>query len=241
MLAYANFSLLFILKVNGSLSGLGAVLSQEQDGKVRPVAYASRTLTWSERNMPNYSSMKLEFLALKWAMTETFREYLLGQKCVVWTDNNLLSHLNTAKLGTTEQRWAAQLAAFDFSIQYRSGRSNVNADSLSRQHQTPSALPDQGTALPGTSLPESLRCQKVEKPLQVTQMSMAILLSYSPDHLLALQHTDPVLGIFLQFWRRNHASNKTERQTLSKPVRELVRQWSQMGGRKFISRCYLLP
>lgn len=117
MLAYANFSLPLILKVDSSLSGLGAVLSHEQDGKVRTVAYASRALTWSERNMPNYSSMKLEFLALKWAMTEKFCEYLLGQKCVVWTDNNPLSHLNTAKLGTTEQRWAAQLAAFDFSIQ----------------------------------------------------------------------------------------------------------------------------
>lgn len=57
---------------------------------------------------------------------------------------------------------------------------------------------------------------------------MAILPSYSPDHLLALQHTDPVLGIILKFWRRNHAPNKTERQTLSKPVRELVCQWGQV-------------
>lgn len=64
--------------------------------------------------MTNYSSMKLEFLALKWAMTEKFPEYLLGHKCVVFTDNNPLSHLHSAKLGATEHRWAAQLAAFDF-------------------------------------------------------------------------------------------------------------------------------
>lgn len=55
VLAYANFSLPFILEVNASYSGLGAVLSQKQDSKVRPVAYASRGLRPTERNMSNYS------------------------------------------------------------------------------------------------------------------------------------------------------------------------------------------
>lgn len=58
-LAFANFSLPFILEVDASHSGLGAVLSQEQYGKVRPVAYASRSLHPAEKN---YISMKLEFL-----------------------------------------------------------------------------------------------------------------------------------------------------------------------------------
>lgn len=83
VLAYANFSLPFILEVDASYSRLGAVLSQEQEAKVRPIAYASRALRPTERNMKNYSSMKLEFLTLKWAMTEKFRDYLLGRKCVV--------------------------------------------------------------------------------------------------------------------------------------------------------------
>lgn len=98
--AFADFSLPFILEVDASHSGLGAVLSQEQGGRVRPVAYASRSLHPAEKN---YSSMKLEFLAMKWAMVEKFREYLWGQSCVVWTDNNPLSHLETARLGATEQ------------------------------------------------------------------------------------------------------------------------------------------
>ncbi|KAJ8012560.1 hypothetical protein DPEC_G00044120 [Dallia pectoralis] len=125
VLNYADFSLPFILEVDASYSGLGAVLSQEQSGKVSPVAYASRGLKPTERNMTNYSYLKLEFLALKWAMTEKFREYLLGQKCVVYTDNNPLSYLSTAKLGALEQRWAAQLSDFDFTIKYRPGRSMV--------------------------------------------------------------------------------------------------------------------
>lgn len=91
VLAFADFSLPFILEVDASHGGLGAILSQEQNGKVRPIAYASRGLRPAECNMNNYSSMKLEFLALKWAMSETFREYLLGQKWVVYTVNNLLS------------------------------------------------------------------------------------------------------------------------------------------------------
>ncbi len=131
MLAYADFSLPFILEVDASHGGLGAVLSQEQQGKVRPIAYGSRKLRPTEHNTSNYSSMKLEFLALEWAMTEKFREYLLGQKCVVFTDNNPLSYLTSAKLGAMEQRWASQLASFDFEIKYRSERSNCNADALS--------------------------------------------------------------------------------------------------------------
>ncbi len=153
VLAYADFSRPFILEVDASYQGLGAVLSQENEGKVRPVAYASRSLRPTERNMSNYSSMKLEFVALKWAMTEKFREYLLGNKCVVFTDNNPLSHLTSAKLGATEQRWASQLAAFDFEIKYRSGKSNKNADALSRRdHREPGVL--DGLA-PGTAILES--------------------------------------------------------------------------------------
>ncbi len=71
------------------------------------IAYASRSIRPTERNMYNYSSIKLEYLALKWAMAEKFWEYFLGQKCVVFTDNNPLSHLASAKLGATEQHCEA--------------------------------------------------------------------------------------------------------------------------------------
>lgn len=86
VLAYANFNVPYILEVDTSYSGLGAVLSQEQDGKVQPITYASHGLRPTVRNMRDYTSMKLEFLALKWTMTKKFREYLLGHKCVVYTD-----------------------------------------------------------------------------------------------------------------------------------------------------------
>jgi len=88
-------------------------------------------------------------------VTEKCREYLLGHKCVVYTDNNPLRHLSSAKLGAMEQRLAAQLASFDFEIKYRSGRSNKNANALSRQH--PLGPQEVKAMVPGTSLPKPLQ------------------------------------------------------------------------------------
>lgn len=77
--------------------------------------------------------MKLDVLSLKWGVTDKFRGYLLGSKFTIITDNNPLCHLNTAKLGALEQRWVAQLAAFDFDVQYQPGGCNQATDALSRQ------------------------------------------------------------------------------------------------------------
>ena len=73
VLGYPDSNREFILETNASLKGLGAVLSQQQkDGSIHIIAYASRSLRPSERSMHNYSSTKLELLALKWAVTEKF-------------------------------------------------------------------------------------------------------------------------------------------------------------------------
>ena len=70
--------------------------------------------------MDNYSTMKLEMLGLKWAVTEKFRDYLLGSECTVYTDNNPLSYLQTStRLGATEMRWAAELAQFQLNIKVK--------------------------------------------------------------------------------------------------------------------------
>ena len=82
--------------------GLGAVLYQkdENDHK-RVIAFASRSLSNTERNYPAY---KLEFLALKWAITDRFHEYLYGRQFDVYTDNNPLTYiLTSAKLDATGQ------------------------------------------------------------------------------------------------------------------------------------------
>ncbi|XP_065435190.1 uncharacterized protein LOC135977995 [Chrysemys picta bellii] len=132
VLAYPDFSLPFIVTTDGSLHGLGAVLSQKQEGAERVIAYASRGLRRSERNDKNYSAFKLELLALKWAITEKFKDYLVYSKFTVISDHNPLRYLATANLGAIEHRWVAQLAEFTFEVQYKPGRQNINADTLSR-------------------------------------------------------------------------------------------------------------
>ena len=75
ILAFPDYKLLFILHTDSSTEGLGAVLYQKQEGKLRVIAYASRSVTKTESNYPTH---KLEFLALKWAICEKFHEYLYG-------------------------------------------------------------------------------------------------------------------------------------------------------------------
>ena len=131
VLAYADYTKPFVLHTDASGLGLGAVLYQKQeDETMRPVAYASRCLSKSESKYPAH---KLEFLALKWSVTDRFHEYLYGGTFQVFTDNNPLTYiLTTAKLDACGQRWVASLANYNFDITYKTGKTNIEADALSR-------------------------------------------------------------------------------------------------------------
>lgn len=228
VLAYADFSKPFILEIDASHQGLGAVLAQERGGQKRPVAYASRSLRSSERNMDNYSAMKLELLALKWAVTDKFREYLIGNTFLVFTDNNPLSHLQTAKLGAVEQRWVAQLAQFNFQIVYRPGSQNRNADALSRQY---TEKPSTCTASEAES--EAERSCAVFKTANaslhmVELASTSCFPSYSKETLAALQRMDPVISSFLKYRARNSKPNRAERLLEEPRTVELLRQWKRL-------------
>lgn len=133
ILGYPDFEKPFVLHCDASQEGLGAILYQRQQGKLVVIGYGSRTLTAPESNYHLHSG-KLEFLAMKWAICERFREYLYyAPSFVVYTDNNPLTYvLTTAKLNATTHRWIAELADFRFSIKYRPGRANGDADGLSR-------------------------------------------------------------------------------------------------------------
>ena len=133
MLGYPNFNREFILETDASLRGLGAVLSQvDENGIVHVIAYACQTLRPSEKSMCNYSSAKLNLLALKWAVTKKFKHYLLGSKFNIYTDNNPLAYVQTSKLGVSQICWLSELALFDFNIIYRLGKTSQAADALSQ-------------------------------------------------------------------------------------------------------------
>ena len=83
--------------------------------------------------MQDYSSAKIELMALKWSICDKFQDYLLGSKFTVFTDNNPLCYIKSSKLGATQIHWLSELALYDFDIIYHSGKSNLVADALSRR------------------------------------------------------------------------------------------------------------
>lgn len=131
VLGFANPQLPYTLHTDASTIGLGAALYQLQDGQSRVIAFASRGLSKSEMRYPAH---KLEFLALKWAVTEKFSDYLYGTDFTVVTDSNPLTYLLTsAKLDATGYRWLSNLSTYSFQLQYRAGKQNADADALSRR------------------------------------------------------------------------------------------------------------
>ncbi len=131
-LVFPDFSQPFFLNCDASEKGLGAVLYQKRNGQNRVVSYASRTLTDPERNYHLHSG-KLEFLGLKWAVTDKFSDYLTCAEFTVFTDNNPLTYvMSSAKLNATGLRWVAELSNFNFTLKYKPGKKNSDADGLSR-------------------------------------------------------------------------------------------------------------
>ena len=108
-------------------------MSQEDDidRNLHIISYASCTLKPYKKSMHNYSSAKLKLLTLKWSVCEKFRDYLIGSKFTVLTDNNPLTYVHTSHSGMSQIWWLSNLVLFDFDIKYRVGKTNQAADALS--------------------------------------------------------------------------------------------------------------
>ena len=141
VLSYPKFDSPFVVETDASIEGLGAVMSQQQaDGKLHPVAYASRGLTPGERN---YGITDLETLAVVWALSH-FQSYLYGQKVTVYTDHSAVrSVLQNPNANGKHARWWTKVygsGIADLSIIYRPGKDNASADALSRCPQSPAPV-----------------------------------------------------------------------------------------------------
>ena len=131
-----DFGRPFTLQTDASDRGIGAVLSQcDDEGLEHPVAFFSRKLLPREER---YSTIEKECAA-----THAFRVYLLGRKFLIQTDQRALEWLNQFKDNNARlTRWSLALQPFHFTIQYRAGTTNGNADALSR------AFPNTATSSP---------------------------------------------------------------------------------------------
>jgi transposase InsO family protein len=247
-LGYPDFKIPYILEVDASHLGLGAVLSQEQENGRVVLSYASRSLHRNETNMDNYSSMKLELLALKWAVTVKYRDLLLGTDCVVYTDNDPLTYIQTtAKLGATELRWVGELAQFNLTIKHRSGRVNKNADSLSRKDEHTTEVKrleqvavdkvDEHLEQASTHIASSVRAclddtrQSVwfeelgVTPHRVEPIMASTIPSVSKDDLKKLQSSDRHIGCFKQLFQESTSPTGVRAKRLDREVKDLVQSW----------------
>ena len=170
----------------------------QEDGTTRVMAYASRSLSKSEKR---YHSSKLEFLALKWSICERFHEYLYGGEFEVHMDNNPLTYvLTTAKLDATGQRWVASLANYNFKIFYWSAKQNVEADALSRiQWDDPLVI--KAILLRGKNIDTA-----ISEPFKTTILAKHVQLAGTPE-------------IPNQDWKHEQGSDKD-----IEPVIELIKQ-----------------
>ena len=246
VLGFTDFGKPFILETDASEKGLGAVLSQRQGGVVRVIAYASRGLRRAEKNSNNYSSKKLELMALKWAIVDKFRDYLQHAHFSVYTDNNPMTYLMTkSKLPALEQRWASALASFDFTIHYRPGKSNQNADALSRQECRPWDVEVEATevtaTLAGTTailagiqmecwdeMAAKLETMAIASGLEQQAKLATSLPTIAPGRMIELQQSDPFIGRLLEYWKLGQQPELSVRRVEPKQTQLLIKQWSRL-------------
>ena len=119
----------FILYTDASQFAMGAVLAQVQDGLERVICYASKSFNKAQSR---YSTTKRELLAVV-NYTKHFKHYLLGRRFKIITDHRALQWLHNFKdPDALTARWLEKLAAFDYEIEHRSGKSIGHADCMSR-------------------------------------------------------------------------------------------------------------
>ncbi|KRZ75580.1 Retrovirus-related Pol polyprotein from transposon 17.6 [Trichinella papuae] len=210
VLTFPDFNVPFIVDVDASAEGIGAVLSQLSHGNERVVAYASRTLTNAERR---YYVTRKELLALVWSIKE-FRPYLYGQHFDVRTDHSCLRWLRNFKEPEGQvARWLEQLAEYDFNVLHRPGRAHCNADALSRQR-----CPHLGISIVAAA---TLPVATMEEVAPSRCLSIVDIKTW-----LQAQSTDPTLSV-LRSWL---AANQWPRHCPTSSDPDLLTLWRDGRG-----------
>ena len=209
-LAFPRTQDTFILDTDASDCGIGAVLSQNQDGQERVVAYGSRTLTKAEQN---YCTTCKEMLAVVYFIKH-FRSYLLGHPFVLRTDHVTLKWLSQFKEPKGQvARWLKQLQEYEFTTEHRPSKTHGNADALSCHPEN--------SAVPVSSCIETAR---------TTSPSSGVWTPvWSPGELKQKQEADPSIGVILSWKNKcDECPAVTKLAGSSQEIRSLWAQWNRL-------------
>ena len=239
VIAYPDFSLPFVLHCDASETGLGAVLYQEQNEKLRVVSYASRTLTPAEKNYYLHSG-KLEFLALKWSVTERFNDYLYyAPSFTIYSDCNPLSYvMSSAKLNATTMRWVGELANYNFSVKYRPGKDSTDCDYLSRnpvdfakvmdQHKEEISSEMIGAVVAGSQSKGKFAAVNSVAPVMFSGLGNSTMSPINPEEVKAAQLEDETIGVVMRMVESGKLPSKEEKKALEKKQKSLLNQWKKL-------------
>ena len=183
VLIHPDPELQFVVEVDASDLGVGAILSQRssQDHRLHPCAYFSRRLTPAERN---YDVGNRELLAVVLALQE-WRHWLEGSVCpfIIWTDHKNLSYLRSAhRLNSRQARWKLFLGRFNFTLTYRPGLKNTKPDALSRQFSPPVEESSVETIIPTSCVVGAARWE-IEQTVQEALHEHPAPAACPPDRL----------------------------------------------------------
>ena len=212
VLAHYDPSLPITLAGDASAYGIGSVISHVlPDGSEKPIAFASWTLSSSEKN---YYQLEKEALSLVFGVKK-FHQYLYGRKFTLITDHKPLLTILGPKKGTPPlaaarlQRWAILLSAYSYDIQFKSTSAHANADGLSR-------LP---------VLDATTEDQSVEVSLfNVAQINSLPVTAQQIDRFTK---TDPCLSKVLQYTRQGWPSTVPEEM---KPYKQRANEMTTEGN-----------
>lgn len=217
----------YILDTDASLYGIGAVLSQVQNGEERVIAYGSKTLS---RSQIKYCTTYRELLAVV-TFVKQFKYYLFGRNFLLRTDHASLVWLKNFKEPEgMVARWISLLDTYDMTIQHRKGSAHGNADSMSRiprRRCNRENCPDCKNNLPC----HVMAVNRTENITYVQDENQEIsdsnwLSQWSSTEISRLQRNDSSIGTIMRFLESSREKPKVD--TADQVLYALLRQWDSL-------------
>ena len=223
VLAFPDFTKPFILDTDASNTGIGGVLSQlDEQGQEHVIAFASRTLSKSERR---YCVTRRELLAVV-VFTQQFRPYLLGREFTLRTDHSSLSWLQSFKEPEGQlARWLEKLQEFHFRILHRPGKKHTNADAMSRRPCDQCGRIDEDSFVPQSSVDPEENSMATVSPIVMDASPVG---DGTPAKLRQLQLDDSDIKFVLEAKESDTRPADDVVKAKSTEVRKLVQIWDQL-------------